>query len=52
MRFLVTALISFSVSFLVIQLVNAVSYLRRIAEALEDFVYEDDDEAEEGEVKK
>lgn len=51
MRFIITVLISFSVSFIVIHLCNAVSYLRRIAEALEDYVYDDEDE-EESEVAK
>lgn len=42
----------FALSFFISYLVYAVSYLRRIAEALEDLVYGDDEDTEESEVSK
>ncbi len=43
---------TFVLSFLILYLIYAVSYLRRIAEALEDFVYEDEEDAQESEATK
>lgn len=44
-------LIAFVLSFLVIQFINAVGYLKRIAHALEDLFYEDEEDTEESEVR-
>lgn len=43
-------LIIFALSFIILHFVYAVSYLRRIAEALEDFVYNEEEDAEDSEV--
>lgn len=42
----------FVLSFFVINLMYAVSYLRRIAEALEDLAYDDEEDVEDSEVKR
>lgn len=40
----------FVLSFFIINFIYAVGYLKRIAEALEDFVYDGEEDAEESEV--
>lgn len=42
----------FALIFFIVNLVYAVGYLKRIAEALEDFVYDDEEDEEESEVKE
>ena len=44
-------LIMFSVSFIAIYLVFAVGYIKRIADALEDFVYGEEEDEKESEAK-
>lgn len=50
-RFLCIFAVTFPISFLVYAFFRAVDSLERIADALEDFVYGDEKEKEESEVK-